>query len=196
MVPGLIILLPVLGAFASWLLSRNPTGASIRVHSLLAAVAPFTGVLLLASHWPQASDQNALVTTVQWIPQLGLDLSFRLDGLSWLFATLITGIGCLIILYARYYFDGKATAPRFFILIQLFMTAMLGIVLSENLLFMLVFWELTSLVSFLLIGFNWSSRGARRGARMSLVITGGGGLALLAGILRSEERRVGKECRY
>ncbi|WP_138436067.1 monovalent cation/H+ antiporter subunit A [Marinobacter shengliensis] len=183
MVPGLIILLPVLGAFASWLLSRRSAGTSIRAHALLAAVAPFTGVLLLASHWPQASDQNALVTTVQWIPQLGLDLSFRLDGLSWLFATLITGIGCLIILYARYYFDGKATAPRFFILIQLFMTAMLGIVLSENLLFMLVFWELTSLVSFLLIGFNWSSRGARRGARMSLVITGGGGLALLAGIL-------------
>ncbi|WP_420194784.1 monovalent cation/H+ antiporter subunit A [Marinobacter sp. GH_1] len=183
MVPGLIILLPVLGAFASWLLSRRSAGTSIRAHALLAAVAPFTGVLLLASHWPQASDQNALVTTVQWIPQLGLNLSFRLDGLSWLFATLITGIGCLIILYARYYFDGKATAPRFFILIQLFMTAMLGIVLSENLLFMLVFWELTSLVSFLLIGFNWSSRGARRGARMSLVITGGGGLALLAGIL-------------
>lgn len=176
-------MLPVLGAFASWLLSRRSAGTSIRAHALLAAVAPFTGVLLLASHWPQASDQNALVTTVQWIPQLGLDLSFRLDGLSWLFATLITGIGCLIILYARYYFDGKATAPRFFILIQLFMTAMLGIVLSENLLFMLVFWELTSLVSFLLIGFNWSSRGARRGARMSLVITGGGGLALLAGIL-------------
>ncbi|MFB2703980.1 monovalent cation/H+ antiporter subunit A [Marinobacter shengliensis] len=183
MVPGLIILLPVLGAFASWLLSRRSDGTSIRAHALLAAVAPFTGVLLLASHWPQASDQNALITTVQWIPQLGLDLSFRLDGLSWLFATLITGIGCLIILYARYYFDGKANAPRFFILIQLFMTAMLGIVLSENLLFMLVFWELTSLVSFLLIGFNWSSRGARRGARMSLVITGGGGLALLAGIL-------------
>lgn len=176
-------MLPVLGAFASWLLSRRSAGTSIRAHALLAAVAPFTGVLLLATHWPQASDQNALVTTVQWIPQLGLDLSFRLDGLSWLFATLITGIGCLIILYARYYFDGKATAPRFFILIQLFMTAMLGIVLSENLLFMLVFWELTSLVSFLLIGFNWSSRGARRGARMSLVITGGGGLALLAGIL-------------
>lgn len=176
-------MLPVLGAFASWLLSRRSDGTSIRAHALLAAVAPFTGVLLLASHWPQASDQNALITTVQWIPQLGLDLSFRLDGLSWLFATLITGIGCLIILYARYYFDGKANAPRFFILIQLFMTAMLGIVLSENLLFMLVFWELTSLVSFLLIGFNWSSRGARRGARMSLVITGGGGLALLAGIL-------------
>ncbi|WP_431474349.1 monovalent cation/H+ antiporter subunit A [Marinobacter sp. KM021] len=183
MVPGLIILLPVLGAFASWLLSRRSDGTSIRAHALLAAVAPFTGALLLASHWPQASDQNALITTVQWIPQLGLDLSFRLDGLSWLFATLITGIGCLIILYARYYFDGKANAPRFFILIQLFMTAMLGIVLSENLLFMLVFWELTSLVSFLLIGFTWSSRGARRGARMSLVITGGGGLALLAGIL-------------
>ena len=176
-------MLPVLGAFASWLLSRRSAGTNIRAHALLAAVAPFTGVLLLASHWPQASDPSALVTTVQWIPQLGLNLSFRLDGLSWLFAILITGIGCLIILYARYYFDGKATAPRFFILIQLFMTAMLGIVLSENLLFMLVFWELTSLVSFLLIGFNWSSRGARRGARMSLVITGGGGLALLAGIL-------------
>jgi multicomponent K+:H+ antiporter subunit A len=110
-------------------------------------------------------------------------MAFRLDGLSWLFATLITGIGCLIIVYARYYFAGKDTAGRFFVLIQLFMTAMLGIVLSENLLFMLVFWELTSLVSFLLIGFTWSSRDARRGARMSLVITGGGGLALLGGIL-------------
>ena len=183
MVPGLIILLPVLGALASWLLSRSAAQAGARAHAALAALAPLIGLFLLAAHWPQLAAGDPLIITVQWIPQLGLDLSFRLDGLSWLFATLITGIGCLIILYARYYFDGKASAPRFFILIQLFMTAMLGIVLSENLLFMLVFWELTSLVSFLLIGFNWSDRGARRGARLSLVITGGGGLALLAGIL-------------
>ncbi|MFO8142874.1 MAG: monovalent cation/H+ antiporter subunit A [Marinobacter sp.] len=183
MAPGLIILLPVLGAFASWLLSRHSANAGIRTHAMVAALAPLAGLLLLAGHWPQLAANDPLITTVQWIPQLGLNLSFRLDGLSWLFATLITGIGCLIILYARYYFDGKASAPRFFILIQLFMTAMLGIVLSENLLFMLVFWELTSLISFLLIGFNWSNRGARRGARLSLVITGGGGLALLAGIL-------------
>jgi len=183
MLPVLIIFLPVMGALASWFLSRHSDRVDLRIHASLAMLAPLAGFLLLAGNWSVVTNSQPLVSSVSWIPRLGLELSFRLDGLSWLFATLITGIGCMIILYARYYFAGKSTAPRFFILIQLFMTAMLGIVLSENLLFMLVFWELTSLVSFLLIGFTWSSRAARRGARMSLVITGGGGLALLAGIL-------------
>ena len=181
---GLLVFLPVLGAIIS-LLSRlkRPGPDHVHRHALVALIAPAICLLLLLSYLPRIQSGEALVYSLPWIPEIGLGLAFRLDGLSWLFATLITGIGCLIILYARYYFAGKDTAGRFFVLIQLFMTAMLGIVLSENLLFMLVFWELTSLVSFLLIGFTWSSRNARRGARMSLVITGGGGLALLGGIL-------------
>ncbi|MBL3556105.1 MULTISPECIES: monovalent cation/H+ antiporter subunit A [Marinobacter] len=181
---GLLVFLPVLGAIAS-LLSRlkRPGPDHVQRHALVALIAPAICLLLLLSYLPRIQSGEALVYSLSWVPEIGLGLAFRLDGLSWLFATLITGIGCLIIVYARYYFAGKDTAGRFFILIQLFMTAMLGIVLSENLLFMLVFWELTSLVSFLLIGFTWSSRNARRGARMSLVITGGGGLALLGGIL-------------
>ena len=118
-----------------------------------------------------------------WLTELGLDLSFRLDGLSFLFALLILGIGLLVILYARYYLAKQEPMGRFFAYLLLFMGAMLGVVLSENLLLMLMFWELTSLSSFLLVGFWSGSSDARRGARMALTITGGGGLALLAGIL-------------
>jgi len=118
-----------------------------------------------------------------WLPELGLNLSLRLDGLGFLFALLILGIGLLVILYARYYLSKKDPMGRFFGYFLLFMGSMLGVVLSENLLLMLMFWELTSLSSFLLIGY-WSHRSdARQGARMALTITGGGGLALLAGIL-------------
>lgn len=181
---GLLVFLPVLGAIASLLTRLKLPGPDhVQIHALVALITPAICLLLLLSFLPRIQSGEAIVYSLSWIPEIGLTLAFRLDGLSWLFATLITGIGCLIIIYARYYFAGKDTAGRFFVLIQLFMTAMLGIVLSENLLFMLVFWELTSLVSFLLIGFTWSSRDARRGARMSLVITGGGGLALLGGIL-------------
>ena len=181
---GLLVFLPVLGALASLFLRLKQPGAEyVQNHALAALIAPIACLVLLLGYLPRIQSGEAVVYSLSWAPEIGLDMAFRLDGLSWLFATLITGIGCLIIFYARYYFAGKETASRFFVLIQLFMTAMLGIVMSENLLFMLVFWEFTSLVSFLLIGFTWSSRNARRGARMSLVITGGGGLALLGGIL-------------
>jgi multicomponent K+:H+ antiporter subunit A len=136
---------------------------------LAAAPAVFAGEV---PHW-----------RVDWVPTLGLSFGFRLDGLAWLFALLITAIGALIVLYAGYYLSFNDPARRFFLFLLLFMGAMLGIVLADNLLLLVVFWELTSLSSFLLIGY-WSGRGdAREGARMALTVTGGGGLALLAGVL-------------
>ncbi len=125
-------------------------------------------------------------TTVErfaWIPAAGLDLAFRLDGFGLLFALMILGIGLLVILYARWYFSERDPLGRFYALLLLFMGSMLGLVLSENLVQLLIFWELTSLVSFLLIGYwpQWAE--ARQGARMALTVTGLGGLALLGAVL-------------
>jgi len=128
-------------------------------------------------------DGQVVRTMVPWLPQIGLDFTLRLDGLAWMFAGLVLGIGALVVLYARYYLSSQDNAHRFYTYLLLFMGAMLGMVLSGNLLLLMVFWEMTSISSFLLIGF-WSHRqDAREGARMALVITGGGGLALLAGVL-------------
>ncbi|QTP54794.1 monovalent cation/H+ antiporter subunit A [Billgrantia sulfidoxydans] len=176
---ALVVLLPLLGA---WLPALRRGGTS-RQLATLAALPAVSSFALLLGWLPRVSSGETIVHTLTWLPSLGLDVAFRLDGLGLLFALLITGIGGLILLYARYYFEGSASAARFYILVLLFMAAMLGIVLSENLLFMLVFWELTSLVSFLLIGFHSERHASRLGARMSLVITGGGGLLLLGGIV-------------
>ncbi len=118
-----------------------------------------------------------------WIPAIGLDIAFRLDGLSLLFSLLILGIGLLVILYARYYLSEKDQMARFYAYLLLFMAAMIGIVLSNNLLQLWFFWELTSISSFLLIGYWHDRSDARKGARMALTITGAGGLALLGGII-------------
>jgi multicomponent K+:H+ antiporter subunit A len=119
----------------------------------------------------------------QWLPALGVGFGLRMDGLALTFAGLIVCIGALIVLYARWYLDPDERSARFFALLLAFMGAMLGIALSDNLILLVVFWELTSLTSFLLIGF-WQHRAdARQGARMALTITGAGGLALLAGVL-------------
>lgn len=120
-----------------------------------------------------------------WAPSLGVDLSFRLDGFSYLFCLLITGIGALVVLYAGAYLTEKSPAERrrFLTLILLFMTAMLGAVITDDLIVLFVFWEATSVLSFLLIGFDAGSPSARRAALMSLRVTAGGGLALLAAII-------------
>ncbi len=121
--------------------------------------------------------------SVAWMPSLGLHFGFRLDGLAWLFALLVSGIGALVVLYAAMYLDRKDPAVRFYAFLLFFMGAMLGVVLADNLLLLVVFWELTSLSSFLLIGYWHRREDAREGARMALAITGGGGLCLLAGVL-------------
>jgi len=138
-------------------------------------------LLLLLS--PPVFDGAVLQAGWLWLPQQGLNLTFRLDGLSLLFGLLITGIGLLVILYARYYLSERDDLGRFYALLLLFMGAMLGVVLADNLLLLLVFWELTSLSSFLLIGYWHHRADARQGARMALTMTAAGGLALLAGFL-------------
>ncbi|WP_252924361.1 hydrogen gas-evolving membrane-bound hydrogenase subunit E [Aliihoeflea sp. 40Bstr573] len=133
----------------------------------------------------QVAEGEALVAQLSWVPSLGVDLAFRLDGFSLLFALLISGIGTLVTIYAGAYFADKPNAEigRFLSLIMLFMAAMLGTVLSDNLIVMFVFWELTSLASFLLIGFDGHKEASRKSALQSLIVTGGGGLVLFAGIL-------------
>jgi multicomponent Na+:H+ antiporter subunit A len=121
--------------------------------------------------------------SVPWVPSLGVSLSLRLDGLGLLFALVVTGVGTLVLLYASAYFAKIDEFVRFSIYTLLFMSAMLGVVLSSNLLLIFVFWEITSVTSYLLIGFKHEDDDAREGARRALLVTGGGGLALLAGIL-------------
>ncbi len=175
----IVALLPFVAAiFAAWAASFS------RLASAWVAVA--TTILALAFLTPSMALVFAGETLIQswtWIPAIGLEFAFRLDGLALLFAILILGIGLLVIIYARYYLAAKDCMGRFFAYLLMFMGSMLGIVLSENLIQLVVFWELTSLSSFLLISYWQHRKDARDGSIMALVITGGGGLALLAGVL-------------
>jgi multicomponent K+:H+ antiporter subunit A len=156
---------------------------SRRAIGWLAALGPIVSLALLAPLTPEVMAGGVPSVTVPWLPELGLDLRLRLDGLAWMFAGLVLAIGALVVMYARYYLDPEDSAPRFFACLLLFMGAMLGMVTAGNLLLLVVFWELTSIASFLLIGY-WSERqDAREGARMALAITGAGGFALLGGVL-------------
>jgi multicomponent Na+:H+ antiporter subunit A len=118
-----------------------------------------------------------------WIPSLGLDLSLRLDGLALLFGLIITGIGAGVALYTHSYFEDEPRQGYFYLALFAFMASMLGLVWADNLLTLFVFWEGTSITSYLLIGFNHESARARAGARNALIITGAGGLAMLAGLV-------------
>ncbi|HSB96893.1 MAG TPA: proton-conducting transporter membrane subunit, partial [Spongiibacteraceae bacterium] len=185
---GLIIILPLLGAALPLI-----AGQTRRRCALAAASAPLLALLWTLAQAPHLLTGKVLTDELlaaeplraswSWLPQLGLNISFRLDGLALLFVLLILGIGLLVILYARYYLSAADSLPRLYALLLLFMSAMLGVVTADNLLLLCVFWELTSLTSFLLIGY-WSQHSdARRGARLALSVTGAGGLSLLAGVL-------------
>jgi multicomponent K+:H+ antiporter subunit A len=149
--------------------------------ALAVVTAATLGVVLGAA--PAVLAGQPVAVSWPWVPGLGLRFSLRLDGLALLFAGLILGIGLLVIAYARYYLGPADPPGRFYARLALFMAAMLGIVLADNLLLLAVFWEITSVASFLLIGY-WQHRAdAREGARMALAVTGAGGLAMLAGFL-------------
>ena len=138
----------------------------------------------LVTTFPRLQAEGVVVQELPWIPSLGINLSFYLDGLSLLFALIITGIGALIFLYAGYYFAEAEEHNRFVIWLSAFAGAMLTVVLSGNLLMMFIAWELTSVTSFVLIGFNGAKdQAAREGAFKSLFVTGGGALALIIGIV-------------
>lgn len=174
-----LLALPFVSAVLVALLHRAPRGVVAGV----AGLAPVLGLVLLAMLTPDVLAGEVLQVRHAWVESLGLALGLRLDGLAWMFALLVLGIGALVVLYAAWYLDPADSAPRFFAFLMLFMGAMLGMVLAGNLVLLVVFWELTSLSSFLLIGYWKHRREARQGARMALAITGAGGLALLAGVL-------------
>ncbi|WP_122465660.1 monovalent cation/H+ antiporter subunit A [Brevundimonas lutea] len=174
-----ILALPFVGAVIAAALPRH---ARTRAAVLSWGVALFS-VGCLALLWPRFNDGEVLRQTIPWLPSLGVEFVLRLDGLSWLFSALVLGIGALVVLYARYYMSPKDPVPRFFSFLLAFMGAMQGVVLSGNLIQLVVFWELTSLFSFLLIGYWNQNPLAREGARMALTVTATGGLALLVGMV-------------
>ena len=127
--------------------------------------------------------QGHVLFKYEWVPSIGIDLSFRLDGLSLLFALMITGIGALVFIYTIYYLKGHEYLDRFYGYLSMFMASMLGVVLSDNLMTMFIFWELTSISSYFLIGFNNEDPASRKSALTALSITGLGGLVMLSGII-------------
>lgn len=141
---------------------------------------------LFAALWPtlpQIAAGEVVRLVWPWVPSLGIDLSFFIDGLSLTFGLLITGIGALVLLYSYRYLRGHPHFTRFMLFLSLFMLSMLGVVLADNLITLFVFWELTSITSYLLIGFNHADPKSRRNALQALLVTGTGGLALLAGMI-------------
>src|SRR5687768_663366 len=174
-----IVILPFTGSLCAAFLPSHARN----VAAWLAGTVAVAGVILTVQLYPQVIEGEVIRESVHWIPQLGLDFTFRLDGFAWLFAMLVTVMGALVVLYARYYMAAQDPVLRFFSFFLAFMGAMLGIVLSGNLIQLVVFWELTSLTSFMLIAYWYHRPDARRGARMALIVTAAGGLCLLAGVL-------------
>ncbi|MFM2397858.1 MAG: hypothetical protein RL341_15 [Pseudomonadota bacterium] len=169
--------------FAGALLTLVVPNAQRKAAAWIAGATALGCCALVAATAPGVFSGQVLRFSVEWIPSLGVNFGFRMDGLAWMFALLVSAIGALVVLYAAYYLAKEDPAARFFTFLLLFMGAMLGVVLAGNLILLVVFWELTSLASFLLIGFWHHRSDAREGARMALTITGGGGLCLLAGAL-------------
>ena len=159
---------------AAWFVTRFPRRAGIL------AVWPALVAAVLANELRAMPAAARPLIELPWAPSLGLSLSFNLDGLGLLYALLITGIGALVVLYASSYLDGHPHAGRFYAWLFAFMGAMLGVALGDNILTLFVFWELTGFTSFLLIGFEHERDDARAAAIQALIVTGAGGLALLA----------------
>jgi multicomponent K+:H+ antiporter subunit A len=175
----LLIGLPFAGSIAAALFPTNARNAE----AWLAAAIALAGLAIFWIFYPQMSNGEVIRFELAWLPAFGLGFTLRLDGFAWMFGVLVTGIGFLVVLYARYYMSPADPVPRFFSFFLAFMGSMLGVVLSGNLIQLVFFWELTSLFSFLLIGYWHHNAAARDGARMSLVVTSAGGLCLFAGAL-------------
>ena len=175
---GLLIGFAVLSLVIA--LFGRPLGRNV---FLACAVGPAAGLVWVASQLHTVWDHQIITQTVTWVPELGLNFDFRLDGFSALMAVLITGIGVLVFLYSRSYFDAGQSWNRFAATLLVFSGSMLGLVLSDNVFTLFVFWELTSVTSYLLIATNDTSVEARESALQAFLITGGGGLAMLAGLV-------------
>ncbi|MEG3078615.1 putative monovalent cation/H+ antiporter subunit A [Halomonas sp. 5021] len=151
--------------------------------SLVMAIFPAFLAAWLISLAPSVVNDGPMLLEWQWVPSLGISLSFLLDGLSLLFGLLITVIGTFVLIYAGGYLKGHVDIARFHVAMVAFMASMLGLVLADGLFTLFVFWELTSITSYLLIGFNHTDIEARKSARQGLFVTVAGGLVLMAGLV-------------
>ncbi|MGU3494837.1 monovalent cation/H+ antiporter subunit A [Xanthobacteraceae bacterium A53D] len=174
-----LVALPFIGSLITSVLPRSARNPA----SLIAAAVTLSATLITIWLYPATQSGGVMKFEALWLPSVGLNFTLRVDGLAWLFAFLVSGIGALVVLYARYYIASEDPAPRFFALLLAFMGAMMGVVLSGNLILLVFFWELTSLFSFFLIGYWHHNPGARDGARMALTVTATGGLCLFVGAL-------------
>lgn len=168
-----------MGAFLSPFIHN----AGKRFGNVLITLIPLVVFLSFFSYIPGIAQGNTINSTVAWAADLNIELAFHLDGLSLMFALIISGIGTLVVYYATGYMKGHEHYGRFIMFLLLFMSSMLGLVLSENLIGLFIFWELTSITSFLLIGFDTQKEESRSAALQALLVTGGGGLALLGGLI-------------
>jgi multicomponent K+:H+ antiporter subunit A len=171
--------IPFLGGLVAAFLPTNARNAE----AWLAGAIALIDVAILAFLYPLVTEGNVVRAEIEWIPSAGLNFVVRLDGFAWMFALLIASVGFLVVLYARYYMSPADPVPRLFSFMLAFMGSMLGVVLSGNLVQLVFFWELTSLFSFLLIGYWHHNASAREGARVALIVTASGGFCLFAGVL-------------
>lgn len=176
---ALIVALPFVGSIIAAFLPSNARNAE----AWLAGIVTLTCTMLVLSLYPQIASGEIVRHVADWLPQYGLRFHLRMDGYAWLFALLVTFMGALVVLYARYYMSPADPVPRFFSFLLAFMGAMVGMVLSGNLIQLVVFWELTSLTSFMLIAYWYHLSEARHGARTALTVTAMGGLCLLGGVI-------------
>jgi multicomponent Na+:H+ antiporter subunit A len=173
----------ILGIFIWSLLAPIVARRLPHVAGWVLAVVPAALTFWFAGFVPEIAAGGSVREAVAWIPGLGVNLSFYLDGLSLTFALLICGIGTLIVVYSGGYLHGDPMLPRFFLFILAFMASMLGVVLADNIISLIVFWELTSVTSFLLIGYLHDSAQSRRSALQALLVTSMGGLVMMAGLI-------------
>ncbi|MDL0432184.1 putative monovalent cation/H+ antiporter subunit A [Marinobacter sp. TBZ242] len=177
------MLLAVLSGFLLAIVAPALHRISGRYIGWVLAILPASLTVYFASLIPDVRANGSLVLEYAWMPGLDISLNFLVDGLSLVFALLISGIGTFILIYAGAYLAGHKYLARFFVIMLSFMASMLGLVLSDNLITLFVFWELTSITSYMLIGFNHEDMEARKCALQGLFVTVAGGLALMAGLV-------------
>jgi multicomponent Na+:H+ antiporter subunit A len=163
--------------------ATSSTGGTRLLGNLWPAILPLALFVFFASLLGRISSGEVVTASFPWVASLGVNLAFHVDGLALLFALIISGIGLLVVIYAGGYLAGDRNLQRFYVIVQLFMLAMLGVVTSGNLILLFIFWELTSITSYLLIGYTHDKPEARAAALQALLVTGSGGLAMLAGLV-------------
>ena len=180
---SIAVVFPILAIFVA-------AFAAPRLHQMLGdrlgkilALVPLAGFVYYATLISEMAGGGAVKASIPWAPGLGISLSFFIDGLSLLFLLIISGIGTFIVWYAAGYLHGSKSLGKFYLYLLSFMAAMLGVVASDNLILLFIFWELTSITSFLLIGYYHEDPKSRTSALQAVLVTGAGGLAMLAGFI-------------